>query len=275
MKKIIIVLTLSAAIFSCGQPSSKTTYKSYDDVMSAFGDVINDTTSTWDQVIQMATIYIDSISAYTADANNLKHRLIGQDNGFLVIDLLNDKFEELTAAGKDANYDDILPLLDRFYDIEGVWFYSGDEQVPHIWRDHYYISHKDSDNPVHGYFHIMVTLPCEAYPEPTVQILYPDDAESEPILIFGKYLPNSAQDDPANRETIHLDNWSKKNEVEEGYPMYAKGGKDIVDKMLHYDVMYLMFLSGESKYGDAPGLEISRLELDHFQQMWKEVTGSR
>ena len=271
MNKIRFIALIVICLVSCNSRHKTNQFKSYKEVVNAFEDVINDTTATWEQVIKMASIYMDSISVYTSDENNLKHRLLGQDNGFIVIGLLNDKFEEMVDAGKEADYDDILTLLDRFYDIEGVWFYSDDELVPHIWRDHHYISHKDSDNPIHGYFHIMVTFPCEAYPEPTVQIFYPDDADKEPIIGFCKYLPNSAKDDPDNRETFHLDNWSKKNEVEDGYPMYAIGGKDMVEKMLHYDVMYLMFLSGVSKFGDEPELELSRIELEHFQMKWKEV----
>lgn len=274
--KVAITALLSSILVgavSCGHTTKKAEFKSYEDVVNAFEDVINDTTATWEQVIKMASVYMDSISVYTADENNLKHRILGQDNGFMVIGLLGDKYEEMVAAGKEANYDDILPLLDRFYDIEGVWFYSENEEIPHIWRDHYYVCHKESNNPVHGYFHIMVTLPCEALPESTVQIFYPDDADCEPILSFSKYLPDgSAMDDPNNRETFHLDDWNKKNEVEEGFPMYAKGGRDLLDKMLYYDVMCLMFRSGESKYGDPSELELSRLELEHFQMKWKEVT---
>ena len=54
--------------------------------------------------------------------------------------------------------------------------------------------------------------------------------------------------------------------------MHVTGGKDLVDKMLSYDVMYLMFRSGVSEYGDPSELELSRLELEHFQMKWKEVT---
>lgn len=272
INRSILLLFLMLGVVSCVHPVKEITYKSYDDVVNAFDNVIDDTTATWEQVIRIATVFMDSICVYTADENSLKHRILGQDNGYIVIDYLGDKYEEMVAAGKEANYDDILPLLDRLYDIEGVWFYSDDDEVPNIWRDHLYISHQNSDNPVHGYFHIKVTLPCEALPEPTVQIFYPKDADKEPIISFCKYLPDgSAKDDEDTRETIHLDNWIKKNEREEGQPMYASGGKDLVDKMLSYDVLYLMFLSGVSKYGDPSELELSRLELQHFQMKWKEV----
>jgi len=62
-----------------------------------------------------------------------------------VIDLLGDKYLEMVAAGKEVNYDYILPILVRLYDIEGVWFYSEDEQEPRLLRDHYYVFHKDSE----------------------------------------------------------------------------------------------------------------------------------
>lgn len=273
VNRSIVLLIIVISIASCLHPTKKTEYKSFEDVVKAFEDVINDSTATWNQVIKVATVYMDSISVYTSDENNLKHRILGQDNGYILIDLLGDKYKEMVAAGKEANYDDIPPLLERLYDIEGVWFFSEDEQVPHLWRDHYYVSHKDSENPVHGYFHIMVTLPCETLPEPTVQIFYPDDADKEPIISFCKYLPDgSAKDDEDSRLSFHLNNWSRKNEREEGYPMYACGGTDLLDKMLSYDVMYLMFLSGVSKYGDPPAFEMSRLALEHFQMKWKEVT---
>ncbi len=153
-----------------------------------------------------------------------------------------------------------------------VWFSSADEQLPHIWRDHYYVCHQHAEEPTDGFFHLMVTIPTEDQPDPTLRIFYPDSAEDSPIIIFTKYYGNgSIEEDYESRDIVPLDNWSPKDSIEEGYPMYAIGDASIVDKMLNNDVAYLMFRSSESANGDPGETEIARLSLDSFQKEWEQV----
>ena len=117
----------------------------------------------------------------------------------------------------------------------------------------------------------MVTLPTKERQEPSLEIFYPDAADDVPVLIFSKYLKDgSAEEDYDNQEIIPLSDWSKKDEVQEGFPMHAKAGADVVEKMLDYDVLYLMFRSSISPDGDPAETEIARLSLNPFHCKWTQ-----
>ena len=79
------------------------------------------------------------------------------------------------------------------------------------------------------------------------------------------------EEDEDSRDLVRLENWSPKDSIEDGYPMYAVGDASIVEKMLHNDVAYLMFQSGVSANGDPGETEIARLSLNSFQEKWKEI----
>lgn len=270
MKKLIPIMIISIALFSCGQQyrqkgenASKPTFQ------KAFFDVILDSTSSWPQINEAATAFVDSLVIIAADETNGNNRLAAQQWGYMTIELISEKYSEMKEAGKDVNYDDIPPLLDRISDAASIWFYTEDEQLPHIWRDHYFVCHQEAENPINGFFHIMVTVPTKERPEPSLEIFYPDAADDVPVLIFSKYLKDEGgEEDYDNQEILPLSNWSKKDEVQEGFPMHAKAGADVVKKMLDYDVLYLMFRSGVSPDGDPAETEIARLALEPFQDKW-------
>lgn len=256
---------------SCGQ-KQKVHNNTFDELTEEFDNILTDSTSTWEEVTNVANVFVDSLIVLAGDKYNLRNRLIAQDNGYLTIHHIMEKYEEMSAKGEPANYDDIPPLLDKISDAVNEWFYSADERIPNIWHDHYYVSHQESENPVAGYFHIMLTLPCEELPEPTLQIFYPETAEDDPILIFSKYLNNDdVREDPAKGETIHPEQWTKKGELETNLPMHFNLGPDAVKKMLDFDVLYLMFRSGVSGDEYPSEVETARLALAPLQAKWNEI----
>lgn len=51
--------------------------------------------------------------------------------------------------------------------------------------------------------------------------------------------------------------------------MFAGAGPEVIDRMLHNAVMYIVFNSEETPEGDPGELEAFRLVLDTFQSSWK------
>ncbi len=141
-----------------------------------------------------------------------------------------------------------------------------------IWRDHYYVSNKNAEEPSNGFFHIMVSVPTPAQPAPNLYIYYPESAEGRPAITFREHLDNDLVDDKFDvHDIVTLQDWYKKDEVEKGFPMYATADEDVVEKMLCNSVMYLLFQSRPASEG-APGeVEIARLHLEPFQIMWQEL----
>ncbi len=112
----------------------------------------------------------------------------------------------------------------------------------------------------------------ETFPAPNLHIYYPDVAKNSPVLVFSNLLKDgSGGDDFDNQEVVRPEEWYAKNEVEEGYPMYAQYGTEVVQKMLKYDLLYLMFVSEATAAGDPEEMEISRLDLTEFNNKWWEV----
>jgi len=275
MRYTFLITTILLCVVSCVQTPKKTANKTLDQLHHEFVDVMLDSTATWKQVTDVAYPFVDSLCIANEDEHSLKNRMFGQEWGYMTIELMSEKYAELKDAGKDVNYDDVKNVLGKIADANMLWFYSADEQLPHIWRDHYYVCHQHADEPTHGFFHLMVTIPTEDMPEPTLRIFYPDSAEDSPIIVFTKYVGNdSTEEDPDSRDLVRLEDWSPKDSVEDGYPMYAIGDESVVEKMLQNDVAYLMFRSCKSASG-APGeTEIARLSLDSFKEKWNQIVNN-
>ena len=276
MKRIPFLIIILNCFFSCSQPQNKSFYGSYQELIDAFESLAYEPNTTWDEVVSFADVFTDTLATRANDIEDLSNRIVAQENGYMLISFITDKYEELKSSGKEVNYDDVTRILDKIVEIESIWFYDDDDQLPHIWRDHYYVSHQDTECEVPGYFHIMVSLPCEMLPEPTLRVFYPDSAEGDPFIIFGKYLSGeTVEEDPEQRKIVIPDTWAKKDEIEDGFPMYVELGSDAVKEMLSFDVVYLMFQSGVSPAGESGQTEIARLSLNSFQAKWKEVSQSK
>jgi len=234
-----------------------------------------DSTASWTQVMDVVYPFTDSLCTAAADETSLNNRMFGQEWGYVTIEAMSEKYAELKDAGKAFDYDDVSKILEQIANAMMLWFYTPDEQAPNIWRDHYYVCHQHSEEPTNGFFHLMVTLPTEDEPEPTLRIFYPDSAEGSPMIVFSKYKGDGGvEEDEDSRDIVRLENWSPKEAGEDGFPMYALGDESVVEKMLQNDVAYLLFVSGTSPNG-APGeTEIARLSLDSFQEKWKETVNS-
>lgn len=242
------------------------------EMMQVLSVVTADSLSTWQDVMNATTPVIDSIILDATDEVNLKKRMLGQELGYLVMEAITDKYLDLKAHGESASSEE----LDRIVsDLQGAlccWFYSEDERLPHIWRDHYYVSNKNAEEPSNGFFHIMVSVPTPAQPAPNLYIYYPESAEGRPAIIFREHLDNDLVDDKFDvHDIVTLQDWYKKDEVEKGFPMYATADEDVVEKMLCNSFMYLLFQSRPASEG-APGeVEIARVHLEPFQIMWQEL----
>ena len=271
MKQLHIIFLLSFCVFSCGQTQRKVENTTpLSDLHKSFIEVILDSTSSWQMVNAAAIPFVDSLCIAALDENSLGRRLYGQEWGYMTIGLITEKYSQLFGAGNDVSQNEYALILDRLSDAVSSWFYSDDDILPCIWRDHYYTSNQNSENPVDGYFHIMITLPTEEDPTPSLQIFYPEAAEGDPFLVFSQYInPDGAEESPQNREIVQLVDWLPKDGIADGFPMYAEGGADIVEKMLNSDVMYLMFTSEATPDGSPGETEIARANLLPMQRLWE------
>lgn len=271
-RRIICIITTLLTVLSCGNAQKKGGNNNLFEMMQVLSVVTADSLSTWQDVMNATTPVIDSIILDATDEVDLKKRMLGQELGYLVMEAITDKYLDLKAHGESSSSEE----LDRIVsDLQGAlccWFYSEDERLPHIWRDHYYVSNKNAEEPSNGFFHIMVSVPTPAQPAPNLYIYYPESAEGRPAIIFREHLDNDLVDDKFDvHDIVTLQDWYKKDEVEKGFPMYATADKDVVEKMLCNSVMYLLFQSRPASEG-APGeVEIARVHLEPFQIMWQEL----
>ena len=272
MRQILTIVSIYILAVSCGQTTKKTATQTRDQLHQEFLDVMLDSTATWKQVTDVVYPFVDSLCAAAADETSLENRMYGQEWGYVTIEALSEKYVELKDAGMAPDYDDVSKILEQIAGAMMLWFFTPDEQIPIIWRDHYYVCHQHSEEPTNGFFHLMVTVPTEDQPKPTLRIFYPDSAEGSPMIVFSKYIEGGGvEEDEDSRNIVRLEDWSPKDSIENGFPMYAIGDASVVEKMLNNDVAYLLFESGTSP-NDAPGeTEIARLSLDSFQKKWKET----
>lgn len=271
MRRFYIILLFTA--LSCGQTQRKIENTiPLSDLHRSFVEVILDSTSSWQAVNSIALPFVDSLCIAASDENSLERRLFGQEWGYMTIGLITEKYSRLFRSGNEVSQNDYTLILERLSDALSSWFYSDDDILPCIWRDHYYTCNQNAENPVDGYFHIMITLPTEEDPSPSLQIFYPEAAEGDPFLVFSQYInPDSAEESPQNREVVQLKDWLPKDGIANGFPMYAEGGADIVEKMLNSDVVYLMFTSEATPDGTPGEIEMARVRLKPMFDLWKQL----
>ena len=273
MKKIITILTVMTSVLACGQSRLQSTITSNPQFHLTFLDVVYDSSATWKDITNAAQAFVDSLIIIANDEANLDNRLAGQQWGYVTIDVLLEKYYDMEKHGIPVVYEDLNPLMAGITEAASVWFYTDDDKVPNIWRDHYYRCYQNSDNPIDDYYHIMVTLPSETMPEPSLQIFFPDAAEKEPGLVFtNNKSDGSGEEDLENMDIISISKWIKNYTGEEGLPMHADLGADIVKKMLSHSYMYITFQSRMRPEGDPLETEIARINLDSFQAKWSAVT---
>lgn len=273
---ILILFFLAICLFtqcrgkksSVDEPLSVGGAYSYSDLFSHLQFSVEDSTLRAADLKNVIAPFLDTLVLLSEDQQNLKNRLSAQQVAYYVIDLLTDRFvtENADAADLKALDSMMSPLLESL----GEWFYEVEEGVPVLWHDMYYLADKESDEPIDGYFHIMVLLPTEDHPEAELDVFFPDNAENLPCMIFTKFLgPDSVDEDSSSVVSVSFDSWYHRDELEEGYPLYGVAGPDVIEKMLSNDVMYL-FYSRSQDPASKSHYETARLSLLYFQQKYQE-----
>ena len=274
MKRIPLIALLAVFLIvplSCRQSARKAAPEA-GPKGSCF-EVLLDTTSTFQQVREAVLPWADSLRKAAADTVSLQTRMTAQQYAYVTIDLLASKISRLGNAGEDIPYEEFNEMMNPLLEAANQWLYTTEDGLTSIWRDMYYAS-ENTGSPVESYFHIMVVLPDEPDAGPELHIFFPDSAQGNPGLLFRKYKDyETLEEDEDNQVLIPLEDWYAKGELDAGYPMYASAGADVVEKMLAYDQMYILFSGGSSLDGRTAVNEMARVGLMYFQDKYTEVVG--
>ena len=237
-------------------------------------EVLLDSTSTFQQVRAAVLPWADSLRRAAADTVSLQTRMTAQQYAYVTIEMLAAKIGRLGKAGEDIPYEEFNDMMNPLLEAVNLWLYTTEDGLTSVWRDMYYASDQSAGNPVESYFHIMVVLPDDVDSEPELHIFFPESAQENPGLLFRKYKDLETLEEDEDRQIlIPLEEWYRKGELDAGYPMYASAGADVVEKMLEYDLMYILFSGGSTLDGSVGTNEMARLGLMYFQDKYTEAVG--
>ena len=237
-------------------------------------EVLLDSTSTFQQVREAVLPWADSLRRAAADTVSLQTRMTAQQYAYVTIEMLAVKIGRLGKAGEDIPYEEFNDMMNPLLEAVNLWLYTTEDGLTSVWRDMYYASDQSAGSPVESYFHIMVVLPDDVDSEPELHIFFPESARENPGLLFRKYKDlETLEEDEDSQILIPLEEWYRKGELDAGYPMYASAGADVVEKMLEYDLMYILFSGGSTLDGSVGTNEMARLGLMYFQDKYTEAVG--
>ena len=237
-------------------------------------EVLLDSTSTFQQVRAAVLPWADSLRRAAADTVSLQTRMTAQQYAYVTIEMLAAKIGRLGKAGEDIPYEEFNDMMNPLLEAVNLWLYTTEDGLTSVWRDMYYASDQSAGSPVESYFHIMVVLPDDVDSEPELHIFFPESAQENPGLLFRKYKDlETLEEDEDSQVLIPLEEWYRKGELDAGYPMYASAGADVVEKMLEYDLMYILFSGGSTLDGSVGTNEMARLGLMYFQDKYTEAVG--
>ena len=272
MKKLLFYALALFSVILCGPKKQKQDNLSMKELTKEALTTLSDSTSSWQQVVRYVEPFVDSLVDAATDEDDLSRRMTGQKLGYAFMDMMIDKYSDLQSANKDVSKSEMNSIVESLKGAICCWFFDDSSEAPHLWRDHYYVSNKAAESPIDGYFHLMVTVPTKENPEPELHIFYPEMAEDMPLIIFKDNEDEDVTEkDFDAKNIIVLKDWISKKENEDGFPMYALAGADVINKMLTNEVMYLVFRSAKTPSGDLGETEIARVNLFPFQVLWQET----
>lgn len=272
MNKLSIFLLTAVCTLSCGQPQSNKTKLTVPELQAQCAEVLFDEKTSWIQVQESIAALGSALMTASDNEDDLGQRLAAQQASYMTIGLLSEKIEALRAEGEIIEESDIETAFNELLYPSMVWFYDADEQIPNIWRDQYYRSNQNSEKPVSGYFHLMLTLPSPNEPESCFHVFFPDSAESAPKFIFRKYKDEDcSEEDWETQFSIEPKHWTAKDEGEEGFPLHVALTAEETSRILDYDILYISYLSASAPSGEIGEREMARIELEPLKIIRQEV----
>ena len=254
--------------YSCGSDRTSKQNILQHHFQEAFIGVVLDTTSTWNQIIDAANDFTDSLYIIAVDENNGNYRLAAQEWGYTTIYLLTEIYDKKLEEGEDVKFSDVSPILDRINNAVSLWISTEMDGNVYVWRDHFYACHQQAEEPVKGYFNFMIKVSDSDPQTKTMRITFPKAAHKDypPMLAF-RTSANDGYSEVGNYEDYKMlgEELRIRDDID---VMYADVDGDVVDMMLKYDYMYIMFRSMESDKGDQEEFEIARVDLAPFKEKW-------
>ena len=269
MKRYYYIAALLLGVTSCGARGTINDQKSIDELLLDYIQVVQDSSSTWPMVEAAAVQLADYLYDALGDEDDQDLRVCSQAIAYeTMVTAINKYYELHDTDGKDRT------RLDCFVSLLGdaifQWFYDNNEEYPNLWRDHFYVSNKESGNLIDGYFHLAVLLPTKDNPQPSLHIFYPDAAEACPMIVFRDF-DEDGKEDTGRGDVIQVEKWAAKGEIEDNSRMFSVSGPEVVEKMLEHEMMYISFIRENDDSDEDGGLEIARMPLAQFQAKWREI----
>ena len=246
MKRLLYIAALLLSATSCETRGKSIDPKSIDELLLDYIHVVEDSSSTWPMVEKAAVQLADYLYDALGDEDNLDRRVSSQAIAYeTMVTAINKYYEFHDTGGEDKT------RLDCFVGLLGdaifQWFYDNNEEYPNLWRDHYYVSDKEAENPIDGYYH-----------------------EGNPMIMFRDF-DEDGKEVKVRRDVIQVEKWAAKGEISDNSSIISVSGPDVVEKMLEHEVMYLSFIREHADDDDDGGLEIARMPLAQFQAKWREI----
>lgn len=171
-------------ITSCGTRETVVGQKSIYELLLNYLQVVEDSNSDWQTVKTVTTPLVESLCDSLSDEDDRGRRLSLQGIAYETILATIRKYYEVQGINGTEDDAGLDKIVGRLGDAIFQWFYDDNEEYPNIWRDHFYVSDKEAEYPIDGYFHLAVLLPTKDNPQPSVHIYYPETAEGNPRIMF-------------------------------------------------------------------------------------------
>ena len=257
----ILALFLCRGVFNNANAQTNRQVIEPRERLSALINVLQDDTSTFDDVYSKAIQFYEVALEMSRDNESSQNRILAQ---VLCANTLWDILDKASArSGSDERISTILEIVGQ---INNQWIFDESDGEPHLYHDGYFLSYKGTDYECDDTFTIDILFPRDESEGFIVSIDFPASATSPKEVLFSK--DKDGQEDP---ESLIATNWKKTIPKDEDFPrLSALSDSELLDIMLEYDYMYFIFET-EKNTADEKKIDSGRVVLNSFKDRFKEI----
>ncbi|MCQ2147779.1 MAG: hypothetical protein MJZ16_09715 [Bacteroidales bacterium] len=266
MRRSIIIL-LSAAVLllsavSCNSSKSK---RDLGIINTELIVAAGDSTTTPEKMYGLLDEFADSLYRRVVTSRNPAVRLDAQKRASLATSLA------VSVYMTDEREDLFTPVAEKLNSVLTTWGISSDPENPHLYKDIYYVTDKDTELEADGCFIMEIHFVPEDLSQVEMAIIgLPENAASDPMVVLANYLDgDTAQVDLDEAVYVDVLSMIPAGEVNPSDPTLLVMEPSFYDALMMYDVLFINYIA-QSGNPESAVLRLDRLhEQLQFSNMKK------
>lgn len=237
------------------------------DLQTSFFTLVQDPEAGFGDIHEVAVPYAELLTEIAGKYTERDSRLYAQNIASVALDRVAALEGRIMTEADSKLYGE---MISAFAAARSQWNMGTLDGRDHITHELAFASYAGTGEEVNDFFYIDYMLPTKTLPDVMLAVRFPDAAAGEAMVLFSRLV--NGEENFEDRAGYSLGEFQQLDMPGAPASNFCFCNQEVVDMMLDYDIMYIMYRSDKEPQGDYTGYDTATVFLQGFHEAFRRIS---